>query len=53
MNKMNKKVKVHSINPKVMPRQHLLGHINLDTRQWNDGILTLKAQQVYSEPPGQ
>lgn len=33
-----------------MPRTHLLGHINLDTRQWTDGVLTMKAQQVYSEP---
>lgn len=48
--KSGKKIKTHIINPKAMPRTHLLGHINLDTRQWTDGVLTLKAQQVYSEP---
>nr|CAD7594424.1 unnamed protein product [Timema genevievae] len=44
-------VKQHTINPKAMPRSQLLGHIDLDTRQWTDGVLTLSAQQVYSEPP--
>nr|CAD7430090.1 unnamed protein product [Timema monikensis] len=44
-------VKQHIINPKAMPRSQLLGHIDLDTRQWTDGVLTLSAQQVYSEPP--
>jgi len=50
--KSGQKIKTHIINPKAMPRTHLLGHINLDTRQWTDGVLTMKAQQVYSEPPG-
>lgn len=49
---MGEKVKSHTMNPKAMPRTHLLGHINLDTRQWTDGILTLKAQQVYAEQSG-
>ncbi len=49
---MGKHVKSHVINPKALTRVQLLGHINLDTRQWTDGVLTMKAQQVYSEPPG-
>jgi len=49
---MGKSLKQHTINPKAMPRTQLLGHIDLDTRQWTDGVLTLSALQVYSEPPG-
>jgi len=45
-------MKSHIMNPKAMPKTHLLGYINLDTRQWTDGVLTLKAQEVYSEPSG-
>ncbi|KAE8745286.1 hypothetical protein FOCC_FOCC007971 [Frankliniella occidentalis] len=40
----------HTVNPKAMPRSQLLGHIDLDTRQWVDGVLTISAQRVYSEP---
>lgn len=50
--RMGHQIRMHVINPKAMPKAHLLGHINLDTRQWTDGILTMKAQQVYAEPPG-
>lgn len=41
------------MNPKAMPRTQLLGQIDIDTRQWTDGVLTLSALQVYSEPPGE
>ncbi|XP_069679211.1 cytoplasmic dynein 2 heavy chain 1 isoform X2 [Periplaneta americana] len=51
LTKMGKSLKQHTINPKAMPRTQLLGQIDLDTRQWTDGVLTLSAQQVYSEPP--
>jgi dynein heavy chain 2 len=50
---MGKSLKQHTINPKAMPRTQLLGQIDLDTRQWTDGVLTLSALQVYSEPPGE
>ena len=40
------------MNPKAMPRQQLLGHIDLDTREWTDGILTYAARQVVKEPLG-
>ncbi|CAH0388994.1 unnamed protein product [Bemisia tabaci] len=43
-------MKQHTFNPKAMARHHLLGHIDLDTRQWTDGIINLTAQTVYSEP---
>ena len=29
-----------------MPRQRLLGHIDMDTREWFDGVLTYSARQV-------
>lgn len=34
------------INPKAMPRKQLLGHIDEDTREWQDGVLPLKSRQV-------
>ncbi|XP_068082912.1 cytoplasmic dynein 2 heavy chain 1 [Anabrus simplex] len=49
--KLGQAVKQHTINPKAIPRTQLLGQIDLDTRQWTDGVLTLSAQQVHSEPP--
>ncbi|XP_063237932.1 cytoplasmic dynein 2 heavy chain 1 [Bacillus rossius redtenbacheri] len=50
LSKLGVVLRHHTINPKAMPRTQLLGHIDLDTRQWTDGVLTLSAQQVYSEP---
>ncbi len=37
---------VHALNPKAMPRQQLLGSLNLDTREWADGVLTAAARKV-------
>ncbi|XP_076054654.1 dynein cytoplasmic heavy chain beethoven [Oratosquilla oratoria] len=48
--KVEKKVKTYIMNPKAMPRQQLLGHIDLDTREWSDGVLTASARQVVKEP---
>ena len=28
----------------------LLGHIDVDTREWTDGVLTFSARQVVKEP---
>ena len=28
----------------------LLGHIDVDTREWTDGVLTASARQVVKEP---
>ncbi|XP_028975291.2 cytoplasmic dynein 2 heavy chain 1 isoform X3 [Esox lucius] len=44
-------VKQYTVNPKAMPRQQLLGHIDMDTREWADGVLTNSARQVVREPP--
>ncbi|CAN0025795.1 unnamed protein product [Choristocarpus tenellus] len=44
-------VTTHVVNPKSMPRQRLLGHMDLDTREWFDGVLTDAARKVVKEPP--
>lgn len=46
------KVKQYTMNPKAMPRQQLLGHIDMDTREWADGVLTSSARNVVREPQG-
>ncbi|KAF0686502.1 Aste57867_21689 [Aphanomyces stellatus] len=43
-------VKTHVMNPKSMPRERLLGHMDLDTREWHDGVLTDAARKVVKEP---
>ena len=45
-------VKQYTMNPKAMARQHLLGHIDMDTREWADGVLTHSARKVVREPQG-
>nr|XP_023648221.1 cytoplasmic dynein 2 heavy chain 1 isoform X1 [Paramormyrops kingsleyae]XP_023648222.1 cytoplasmic dynein 2 heavy chain 1 isoform X1 [Paramormyrops kingsleyae] len=44
-------VRQYTVNPKAMPRRQLLGHIDMDTREWSDGVLTHSARQVVREPP--
>ncbi|ROT63098.1 hypothetical protein C7M84_019029 [Penaeus vannamei] len=48
--RMEQQVKKYVMNPKAMPRQQLLGHIDHDTREWSDGVLTASARQVVKEP---
>uniref|UniRef100_A0A3B3YWL0 Uncharacterized protein n=1 Tax=Poecilia mexicana TaxID=48701 RepID=A0A3B3YWL0_9TELE len=50
LNKTGKVVKRYTMNPKAMPRQQLLGHIDMDTREWSDGVLTHSARTVVREP---
>ncbi|PAA68244.1 hypothetical protein BOX15_Mlig013490g1 [Macrostomum lignano] len=50
MIKTGKMVKQYVMNPKAMPRTQLLGSIDLDTREWSDGVLTFAARQVVKEP---
>lgn len=38
------------MNPKSMPRNQLLGLMNHDTREFNDGVLTASARAVVKEP---
>eukprot|EP00698_Gefionella_okellyi_P019038 TRINITY_DN5781_c1_g2_i1.p1 TRINITY_DN5781_c1_g2~~TRINITY_DN5781_c1_g2_i1.p1 ORF type:complete len:3148 (-),score=914.00 TRINITY_DN5781_c1_g2_i1:20-9082(-) len=49
---LKKPLVVHTMNPKAMPRQLLLGHMDMDTREWFDGVLTNAARQVTREPDG-
>ena len=51
MIKCGQKVVIHVMNPKSMPRQQLLGDMDLDTREWSDGVLTDAARKVVKEPP--
>lgn len=37
---LKKKIVTYTINPKSIPRTQLLGHMDLDTREWFDGVLT-------------
>ena len=39
----------HVMNPKSIDRSQLLGYMNVDTREWNDGILTSAARTVIRE----
>ncbi|KAF3692878.1 Cytoplasmic dynein 2 heavy chain 1 [Channa argus] len=50
LSKTGKVVKQYTMNPKAMPRQQLLGHIDMDTREWADGVLTHSARIVVREP---
>lgn len=52
LSKIGKVVKQYTMNPKAMPRHQLLGHIDMDTREWSDGVLTNSARQVVREPQG-
>ncbi|KAJ8280434.1 hypothetical protein GJAV_G00054510 [Gymnothorax javanicus] len=50
LGQLGRTVKQYTMNPKAMPRQQLLGHIDMDTREWSDGVLTNSARQVVREP---
>jgi dynein heavy chain 2 len=47
--KQNKHYVVHVMNPKAMNRVKLLGHMDHDTREWFDGVLTASARKVIKE----
>lgn len=49
LRKTGKKLKTHVMNPKAMPRQQLLGFMDMDTREWNDGVLTQASKAVVKE----
>ncbi|NWH43496.1 DYHC2 protein, partial [Fregata magnificens] len=50
LGKTGKVVKQYTMNPKALPRHQLLGYIDMDTREWSDGVLTNSARQVVREP---
>ena len=49
--KLGQKVVTHVMNPKSMHRERLLGHMDIDTREWSDGVLTDAARKVVKEAP--
>lgn len=52
LSRTDRVLKQHIFNPKSMPRNQLLGQIDLDTRQWNDGVLTICSLQATAESLG-
>lgn len=42
-------VPLYTMNPKALPRNQLLGHMDPDTREWFDGVLTEAAKKVVKE----
>ncbi|KAI9364365.1 dynein heavy chain and region D6 of dynein motor-domain-containing protein [Zopfochytrium polystomum] len=48
--KCGKKLKKYVMNPKAMDRHTLLGQMDMDTREWSDGILTYASRQAVKEP---
>eukprot|EP01029_Cantina_marsupialis_P010152 TRINITY_DN2319_c0_g2_i3.p1 TRINITY_DN2319_c0_g2~~TRINITY_DN2319_c0_g2_i3.p1 ORF type:complete len:2726 (-),score=1059.52 TRINITY_DN2319_c0_g2_i3:6-7787(-) len=50
LTKLGETIKTHVMNPKSMTRHRLLGEMDLDTREWQDGVLTAAARQVVKEP---
>uniref|UniRef100_UPI00358EC9AE cytoplasmic dynein 2 heavy chain 1-like n=1 Tax=Myxine glutinosa TaxID=7769 RepID=UPI00358EC9AE len=44
-------LRVHIFNPKAVTRRQLLGHVDPDTREWTDGVLSACARQVVGELP--
>lgn len=49
LQKMGRTIVDHIMNPKSMPRHQLLGLMNHDTREFQDGVLTMSARKVVKE----
>ena len=49
LRKTGQPLKVYVMNPKAMPRSQLLGFMDMDTREWNDGVLTDASKKVVKE----
>ncbi|KAI9209802.1 uncharacterized protein BJ171DRAFT_594818 [Polychytrium aggregatum] len=43
-------IKQFSVNPKAIDRQALLGHMDMDTREWFDGVLTFASREAVKQP---
>ena len=50
LKKLGRSLKTHILNPKSIDRNFLLGYMDIDTREWTDGILTMAAHQAVKEP---
>ncbi|KAJ3390612.1 Cytoplasmic dynein 2 heavy chain 1 [Lobulomyces angularis] len=49
LSKCGQKLKHFVMNPKSIDRQTLLGHMDMDTREWSDGIITYASRQAVKE----
>lgn len=49
LQRLGTSVPMYVMNPKAMPRNQLLGHMDMDTREWFDGVLTEAAKKVVKE----
>ncbi|KAK7197103.1 dynein heavy chain [Novymonas esmeraldas] len=49
LQRLGKTVPLYVVNPKALPREQLLGHMDPDTREWFDGVLTDAAKKVVKE----
>eukprot|EP00842_Homolaphlyctis_polyrhiza_P004738 jgi/Hompol1/5265/HPOL_004290-RA len=47
--KTGQRLVTHKTNPKAVDRQSLLGHMDMDTREWSDGIFTFASRQAVKE----
>jgi dynein heavy chain 2 len=47
--KIGQKLVIHKSNPKAVERQALLGNMDIDTREWSDGILTYASRKAVKE----
>ncbi|XP_047546080.1 cytoplasmic dynein 2 heavy chain 1-like [Vanessa atalanta] len=50
LTQQGKNIVEYVICPKAMSRSWLLGHIELDTRQWTDGVISTVALEVANQP---
>ncbi|XJO78526.1 hypothetical protein BDV3_002952 [Batrachochytrium dendrobatidis] len=49
LHKTGQRLVSHITNPKAVDRQSLLGNMDMDTREWTDGILTYASRQAVKE----
>jgi dynein heavy chain 2 len=50
LSKLGKRLVIHRSNPKAVERKVLLGHMDMDTREWSDGVITFASRQAVKEP---
>ncbi|KAJ2950704.1 hypothetical protein O0L34_g8964 [Tuta absoluta] len=51
LTQQGKNIVEYIICPKAMSRNCLLGHIDHDTRQWTDGVISSTALEISNQPP--
>ncbi|TPX62627.1 hypothetical protein PhCBS80983_g00247 [Powellomyces hirtus] len=47
--KVGQTLRQHTVNPKAIDRNSLLGHMDMDTREWFDGVITAASRQAVKE----